>query len=49
MNDRLKKILLLALVVGYVLSPADALPGPVDDLLVMLLGMFANGKLKRKS
>ena len=49
MSNRLKKILLLVLVIGYVLSPTDALLGPVDDLIVMLLGMFANGKLKRKS
>ena len=49
MSNRLKKILLLVLVIGYILSPTDALPGPVDDLIVMLLGMFANGKLKRKS
>lgn len=49
MNNRLKKILLVALVIGYVLSPADAMPGPIDDLIVMLLGMFANGKLSRRS
>lgn len=49
MSTRLKKLLLLVLVIGYVLSPTDALPGPVDDLIVMLLGMFANGKIRRKS
>ena len=34
------KILLIALVVSYVVSP-DIMPGPIDDILVMLLGMAA--------
>lgn len=38
------KILLIALVVGYVVSP-DIMPGPIDDILVMLLGMAAQKKL----
>ena len=38
------KILLIALVVSYVVSP-DIMPGPIDDILVMLLGMAAQKKL----
>jgi uncharacterized membrane protein YkvA (DUF1232 family) len=30
---------LIALVALYILSPADACPGPIDDLIVLLLGI----------
>ena len=47
MTAKTKKILHLALVIAYVVSPADFMAGPFDDLLVMLLGMLANGQLKK--
>lgn len=31
------KFLLLAAILAYVISPVDALPGPVDDLLLIAL------------
>ncbi len=47
MSVKTKKILLVALVIAYVLSPADFMTGPFDDVFVVLLGMLANGKLKK--
>lgn len=35
------KVILIALVVLYVASPLDFAPGPIDDILVVLLGMAA--------
>lgn len=47
MTAKTKKILLLALVIAYVVSPADFMAGPLDDLFVMLLGALANSKLQK--
>ena len=35
------KILLLVEVLMYVFSPADLYPGPIDDLIVIALGIAA--------
>lgn len=40
MNGVMKGMLIM-LVILYVVSPLDAMPGPVDDLIVILLGMAA--------
>ena len=41
--------LAMSIAIGaYVISPADAIPGPVDDLIIMLLGLAANKKLNAK-
>lgn len=38
--------MLFALLIVYVVSPVDLIPGPVDDILAMLLYFAANkGKL----
>lgn len=47
MSTKTKRILLLALVVAYVVSPADFMAGPFDDLFVLLIGMLTDGKLKK--
>ena len=47
MTAKTKKILLLALVIAYVVSPADFMAGPFDDLFVMLLGALASSKLQK--
>ena len=44
MNDFLKGVVFMAVVV-YVVSPIDVAPGPVDDLLVALLGIAASKRL----
>ena len=47
--NKLMKLGLFILVAAYVISPTDAIPGPLDDLVIMLLGMAANKKLNRNS
>ena len=43
MNERkILKWLILAILVLYVVSPADLLPGPVDDLIAILLYLAGN-------
>lgn len=47
--NKLMKLGLFILIAAYVISPADAIPGPLDDLVIMLLGMAANKKLNKNS
>jgi uncharacterized membrane protein YkvA (DUF1232 family) len=42
------KLAMIIAIGAYVISPADAIPGPVDDLIIMLLGLVANKKLNEK-
>ena len=42
------KLAMIIAIGAYVISPADAIPGPVDDLIIMLLGLAANKKLNGK-
>jgi len=46
MNKWMKLGLLVAIGI-YVISPTDMLPGPVDDLIMMLLGLAANKKMSK--
>jgi uncharacterized membrane protein YkvA (DUF1232 family) len=41
---RLLKVLVLVVVAVYVISPVDAAPGPIDDIIVTLLGIAATKK-----
>ena len=36
MENSAMKIVLLILLILYVLSPVDAVPGPVDDLILLI-------------
>ena len=47
MNDVMKGMLII-LVVIYVISPIDFVPGPVDDFIVILLGLASQKKLENK-
>lgn len=47
--NRLFKLAMLVAIGAYVISPADAIPGPVDDLIIMLLGLAANKKFNKKN
>lgn len=47
MNDVMKGMLII-LVVIYVISPIDFVPGPVDDLIVILLGLANQKKLENR-
>lgn len=40
MNDILKGMFIV-LIILYVLSPIDLMPGPIDDVIVILLGVAA--------
>lgn len=44
MNDVMKGILLILMVL-YILSPIDACPGPIDDFIVLLIGLAARKRL----
>ena len=44
MNKSFIKGVLFALLVVYVVSPADFLPGPIDDVLAILIYYYANRK-----
>ncbi len=44
----LYKYFLLAAAIAYVLCPVDALPGPIDDLLVIILTAVARGNELRR-
>ena len=35
------KGMIIALIILYILSPVDFCPGPIDDLIVLLLGLAA--------
>lgn len=43
MNKNMKLIALIALLL-YVVSPMDAVPGPVDDMILCLVYAFMNYK-----
>lgn len=43
MNNNYVKILILIIMMIYVVSP-DFFPGPIDDMIVILLGMAAQKK-----
>ena len=44
MNDLMKGIVLVA-VFMYIVSPVDAVPGPIDDVIVLLMGLAARKRL----
>ncbi len=37
--EGMKRYLLLVVVFAYVLSPIDLCPGPIDDIIVAILGL----------
>lgn len=40
MNGVIKGMILVLMLI-YVISPVDAMPGPIDDIIVMLMGIAA--------
>ena len=44
MNSAMKGIIIMAVII-YIVSPIDLAPGPIDDILVLLLGIAANKKI----
>lgn len=45
MNKGLLKVLIILGVLAYAISPIDAFPGPVDDLVIIILGVIANRRI----
>lgn len=43
-SGHLKSVILI-LVIVYMISPIDVCPGPVDDLIVLLMGLAAQKKM----
>ncbi len=41
MGDSVKGILII-LMIMYIVSPVDACPGPIDDIIVLLIGLAAS-------
>ena len=44
MSNGIFKGMFLAFVILYIISPIDALPGPIDDLLLALMASAVNRK-----
>ncbi len=41
MNKAFKVFLMVAMII-YIISPLDFVPGPIDDALVLLVGLASN-------
>ena len=41
----LGKVLLLVLVIAYVISPIDLCPGPIDDIIILVLTFASRKKI----
>lgn len=39
------KGMILILMILYIISPIDACPGPIDDLIVLLIGLEAHKRM----
>lgn len=44
MNDLMKGLVIIAILM-YIVSPIDAVPGPIDDIIVLLLGLASRKQL----
>lgn len=44
MNNCFKGLVIMAILM-YIVSPVDAMPGPIDDIIVLLLGIASQKKL----
>ena len=44
-SSSLVKAMILILMIIYIISPVDAYPGPLDDLVVLLLGVAARKRI----
>ncbi len=44
--NNLGKGMILVLMILYIVSPIDACPGPIDDLIVLMIGLAASKGMK---
>ncbi len=49
MSKSVLKVLIILGVLAYAISPVDALPGPIDDLIVIILGYVINKRITAKN
>ncbi len=42
------RTLILILMIVYVLSPVDFYPGPLDDILVLILGSVLRNRMEKE-
>lgn len=47
MNEVMKGMILVLMIL-YIVSPIDACPGPVDDLIVLIIGIAARKQVGSK-
>ena len=47
MNDAVKGMLIV-LVIVYIISPIDVAPGPIDDVIVLLLGLASSKRIGKE-
>ena len=45
MSNNTLRTLLLVFMILYIVSPIDACPGPIDDIIVAVMGVAARKKL----
>lgn len=43
-SESKKNVLLLAVIVIYIVSPIDAVPGPIDDIILAIVGAILAGR-----
>lgn len=48
MNNLVKALILVGVAL-YVVSPIDVFPGPIDDAIVILLGMMSRKRMAEKA
>lgn len=46
MSNVMKGMILVVMIV-YIISPVDMCPGPIDDIIVLLIGIAARKRLDR--
>lgn len=46
MSNVTKGIILIMMIL-YILSPVDVCPGPIDDLIVLIIGMAAQKRVAK--
>ncbi len=47
MNDVMKGLVIMAILM-YIVSPIDAVPGPIDDIIIILIGLASRKQIVEK-
>ena len=45
MNNQFMKDVLVGIMLLYIISPVDAFPGPIDDIIIAIAGLAAQKNL----